>query len=363
MRVGYVLKRFPRLSQTFVLEEMLELERRGVEIVVLAGRGSDEPVQHPRVALLRASVHVLAPDAAPRDVAELLAAERVDHVHAHFATWAAEVARRASRIAGVPYSFTAHATDIYRQDIDEAALAERMHEARFVVTVTDHNREHLLRVVNRHGMSGRVVRLYNGVDVARLRRDDSLRRGDLVVGVGRLVEKKGFDDLVRAAELLRDAGRPLPVVLVGEGPERRRLEAMRDERRLARLVRLAGACDQESVLDLLRRAAVLVLPCVVTPDGDRDALPTVVLEAMAVGAPVVSTRVSGIPEMVEDGASGLLVEQRDPGGLAAAVRRVIDDPTLARTFADAAREHVERHFSLTDNVAGLERLFRGEVAP
>ena len=361
MRVAYVLKRFPRLSQTFVLDELLELERQGVEAVVVARRGSGEALEHDRVRDLHAPVHQLSPTASPHEAARLLHELGVDHVHAHFATWASEVAHVAAGSAGLPFSFTAHATDLYRDDVDVEALAQRVCAARFVVTVTDDNRGWLQRLLDERGLSGRVVRLYNGVDLARLPRDRGRREPDLLVAVGRLVEKKGFTDLLTALELLRRDGHPLRLVLVGEGPLRDELVSRTNELGLTDVVTMTGAQRQDDVLALVRRATALVVPSVVAADGDRDALPTVVLEAMALGTPVVATRVSGIPEMVEHGRSGLLVEQHEPRALADAVLAVAQDQELALRFTDAARASVEERFTLSSNVAVLRQLFAGAL--
>lgn len=363
VRVAYLLKRFPRLSQTFVLDELLALERSGLDLVVLARRGSDEPLQHARVSDLRAPVHLLAPGDAPvrpDAVARRLRELEVDHVHAHFATWASATAAAAAPLAGVPFSFTAHATDLYRADVDVDALAARVAAARFVVTVTDDNRRWLQARLDERGRSGRVLRLYNGMDLDRLPRSRTPRATRRLVAVGRLVEKKGFDDLLGALALLEAAGCPLELDLVGEGPLRPQLERRVAELGLGGAVRLLGALPQEEVLDRVRAATALVLPAVVAADGDRDALPTVVLEAMALGTPVVSTRVSGIPEMVEHDRSGLLVEQRDRAALADAVRRLVGEPALGERLADAARARVEERFSLAANVAELRRLLTGE---
>ena len=175
MRVAYVLKRFPRLSQTFVLDELLELERQGVELVVLARRGSDEALVHDRVRELRAPVHHLSPAAEPQEVAARLREHAAQHVHAHFATWASDAAHRAAALAGLPFSFTAHATDLYRADVDREALARRASAARFVVTVTEDNRRWLEGLLAERHLPGRVVRLYNGVDLDRLERSTAPR--------------------------------------------------------------------------------------------------------------------------------------------------------------------------------------------
>src|SRR3954451_19727999 len=179
---------------------MLELERQGVEVVVLARDGSGEAMAHPATRLLRAPVHELRaiePDEERWEAAAaaLLRELRVDHVHAHFATWAAGFAMRAARRAALPDSFTAHATDIYRDSVDVPALVERMVNARFVVTVSEANRRHLQALLDDAGRAGRVVRLYNGLDLERFRPRAGARDPRPVASVGRLIEKKGFADL------------------------------------------------------------------------------------------------------------------------------------------------------------------------
>jgi colanic acid/amylovoran biosynthesis glycosyltransferase len=365
VRVAYVLKRFPRLSQTFVLAELLGLQDHGVDLTVLAGRGSDEAVTHPDVARLTAPVTYVGADEerAARAVADAVAEQGVTHLHAHFATWASRVTARAGALAGVPYSFTAHATDIYRADVDRALLARLVAGAAFAVTVTDDNAGVLRGLVTEHGREGRVVRLYNGLDLERLTPGPpAAQRSGEVLAVGRLVAKKGFDDLVRAVGRLRAQGRELEVTVVGDGPERPALEGLAKDLGVDLLVTFAGAADSAQVADRMRRAALLAVPCVVTADGDRDALPTVVVEAMALGLPVVATDVNGLPEMVQDGLTGAVVPERDVDALAAALTGLLDDPAGRDAYAAAGRERAERLFDRRATVATLAGLFAGGPA-
>ena len=367
LRVAYMLKRYPRLSQTFVLNEMLELERQGVEVVVIARDGSGEPMAHPATKRLKARVHYLR-ELSPREerwddvAAALLRALRVDHVHAHFATWAAGAAMRAAERAGIPYSFTAHATDIWRDTVDTGALVERMAGASFVVTVSDANRRHLDGLLDDAGRSGRVVRLYNGLDLERLRPAAGPRERGVVVAVGRLIEKKGFTDLVEATRILAAGGSDLRTVIVGDGPERERLEAQIARAGLGGRVELVPALTQDEVLGLIGSATAFALPCVIGADGDRDGLPTVLLEAMALGTPAVSTTVAGVPEMIEDGAGGLLVGQRDPAALAGALDRLLADDGLRERLAAGALEAMHERFSIRRNVAELATGFAASAA-
>jgi glycosyltransferase involved in cell wall biosynthesis len=360
MRVCYVLKRFPRLSQTFVLEELLELQRQGVPLAVVArgGPGGETPF---RALLTRFPVEYMPPGADEQWVASRLRALGATHVHAHFAGWAAEMAARATSRAGLPYTFTAHATDIYRTGLDESALVERMSGARAVVTVTDANRRHLQRMLARHDRGARVLRIYNGVDVHRLHPVLAGRDRDLVVGVGRLVTKKGHAVLVEAIRQLRERQVAVRLTVVGDGPLRENLERQVRDSRLTETVTLLGARPHEEVLGLLSRATTFALPSTVADDGDRDALPTVVLEAMALATPVVSTTVSGIPEQVDSGRTGLLVPPDDPGALADALQRLLLDSGLRGRYTCAARALAVERFDLRRNVAALRRVFSGEA--
>jgi colanic acid/amylovoran biosynthesis glycosyltransferase len=376
----YLLKRFPQLTQTFVAAELCELERQGSRLAVVARSGpSDATAGDPTartVEGLHAPVRHLSgpvaaavaadPAAGDAEIARHVIELGATHLHAHFAGWAARAAARVTAATGLGYSFTAHATDIYRDGVDQAGLVELMAGARFVVTVTEDNRRHLEGLLDAHGRSARVVRLYNGVDLTRLRAEGAERADrapGLVLGAGRLVEKKGHDVLIEAVRRLRATGRDVRCVIVGEGPLRAQLDKQVADAGLGDVVDLIGSRDHEAVLDLLRRASVFALPSAIAADGDRDALPTVILEAMALGTPVVSTTVSGIPEMVVDGVSGLLVAPRDPAATAAALGRLLDDAPLRRSLAQAARARVEERFDLSRNVGVLRDLLAEGALP
>ena len=399
--VAYVLKMYPRFSETFVLSELLELERQGVRLHVFSLKKPDDGVFHADVAKLRARVTYLpesmlfAPRAyaaahralveddpqryvralaaalkSPRPrlalkhflragyIAPLLRRHRITHVHAHFASGPSAVALHLHRLTGISYSVTAHAKDIYIDGIDQSALRAKLGAARFVVTVSDYNRRHLAAFAD----SGRIVRIYNGLDLDRfVPNGTSPAEPPLVLAVGRLIEKKGLGDLVRACALLRARGLAFRCSIVGKGPLERELKALVRELRLEGTVELAGPQPRERLLELYRRASVFVAPCVVGADGNRDGLPTVLPEAMALGVPVVSTDVTGIPELVEDGTTGIVVPQHDPSALADAVARLLEDRTTASAFAAAARARVERDFDLHENVAQLRALFEEAV--
>jgi glycosyltransferase involved in cell wall biosynthesis len=407
---------YPRFSETFILNELLELERQGVTLRIFSLREPDDGIFHREVELVRGDVtyirwrqvvpvarahsRVLRRSSARYVKALLFALRRhrlaslkyflkagviadhvqregLCHIHAHFASSAASVALDVHRLTGIPYSFTAHAKDIYRHDLDIDHLRMKLDEARFAVTVSDYNRDHLARVGARH-----VVRIYNGIDLRRFVPNESrsgageagtsapgrLRRAyaagaadepPLVLAVGRLVEKKGFDVLIRACELLRAEGVRFRCLIVGKGELADDLQTMISALDLEQHVELAGPLPREKLLELFPRASVVAAPCVVGSDGNRDGLPTVLAEAMALKVPVVATPVTGIPELVEDGRTGLIVPERDPAALAAALRRIIEEPETARRLAEAGRARVERDFDLHVNVRELRTLFEG----
>jgi glycosyltransferase involved in cell wall biosynthesis len=295
-------------------------------------------------------------------LAETARRESVTHLHAHFATAPALMAMLAHRLTGIPYSFTAHARDIY-VDTASRQLINEMRDAKAVITVSDYNREHLSRMLG-PGAAGKVRRVYNGLNLQRFpfRSPNLLRQGPAaVLSVGRLVEKKGFEDLITAVGLLTERGCDLYLRIIGSGPLEPKLRQMIDDRRLGDRVVLLGAQAHDIVLQELRRADLFVLPCRIGGDGDRDGIPTVLLEAMAAGVPAVSTPISGIPELIETGVTGHLVPATDPDALADGIKMVLGDPELRYRFTMAARSAIEDRFKVDAATEQLLDLF-GESA-
>ena len=290
----------------------------------------------------------------------------VRHIHAHFAHGATTVAWVASMVTGVPFSFTGHAKDIYSPSLNPGGLLPRkLRAARFTVTCTETNREHLRALapeaeVHRiyHGLNAELARLLDGAPPAR-EAPATFR----VLAVGRLVAKKGFDVLVDACALLRRAGVPVEATIVGESGEHedelRRLIAVYG---LDDVVSLAGPMSQQELRREYECAAAFCLPCRVLSSGDRDGIPNVLVEAMACGLPVVTTGVSGIPELVVDGANGLLVRPDDAGAVATALRRLREDPELALRLGAGGRATVAERFDGDALARRLADLFRTAAA-
>jgi glycosyltransferase involved in cell wall biosynthesis len=396
MKVAYVLKMYPRFSETFIVNEILELERQGVDVRIYSLRKPDDGRFHASVARVKANVVYVPeyPDKEPervdaaraqiggqypealarveayalsRDhdyalkrlqqalvIAAHLEKNPVDTIHAHFASSAARVANTIFQLTGRSYSVTAHAKDIYHRAVRPESLRHKLGAAHFVATVSDFNRDYLQALLSGTGVD--VRRLYNGIDLRRFRPPHRPRPdGNLILGVGRLVEKKGFETLIAACTLLDERGIPFRCEIIGKGPLQARLQALIAARGLNQQVRLVGPKPQHAVLRAYRRATLFALPCVVGSDGNRDGLPTVLLEAMATGLPVVSTRLVGIPEMINHDHSGLLVAPGDPIALADALATLLRSPEKRRQFSHAARARVEADFDVRQNVAQLHR--------
>lgn len=282
-------------------------------------------------------------------------------IHAHFALAQTDVAMVVAWLLERPFSFTAHARDIYATP---STLREKIRAARQVVTCTAYNAEYL-RSLCPDLPPEHIQLVHHGVDTKRSdpdrRQAAAATSPPLLLAAGRLVEKKGFDDLVVACRLLSDRGRSFSCQIAGDGPLRARLGRAIDRARLDRLVALVGWKSSEELERLLAGSAVFVAPSRVTASGDRDGIPNVILEAMAAGRPVVATRVSGIPEAVEHGVTGLLVEPGDPAALAAALELLIRAPDLGLRLGEAARRRAVEHFDLADSASRLAAVFRSGV--
>lgn len=276
----------------------------------------------------------------------------IEHVHAHFATSPATFAMFLGLLTDIPFSFTGHAADVFR---DPVALDTKLRLAAGVRAISTYNLEYYKRLVP--GLTAASV-IHCGVDVhsyaCRLRERTGIPLQ--VVAVGRLVPKKGFADLLAALGLLARRGVPWRAEIVGEGPLLGDLQRQAAEAGLGNLT-FKGPLQQAQVRALLLRADVCVLPCVVAPDGDVDGIPVSLMEAMASGCPVVATRVSGIPELIEDGVSGLLVPPGNPPALADALQRLVEEPELAARLSAAGREKVEHEFDLARAGKQLRRFF------
>jgi len=396
LRIGYILKMFPRLSETFILNEPLAHEEQGADVSVFSLMHPADGRFHGRLSQLRlTSEYVLkgSPEtqwntlrafpeefrpslqsmdecadfcerhaiAKPFDLmlrAAVIAATArqrgIRHFHAHFATIATHVAAMASHMSGIPFSFTSHAKDIFRETVRRDLYREVVDRSAFNITVSDFNRRYILEQTPGIDES-KVIRLYNGIDLSFFDRPEAgARTADRphIVSVGRLVPKKGFDHLLRALALCKERGLDFRTTIVGDGDEEENLLALRGELGLDAEVDFAGALPQEEVRRLCADATLMALACVPDADGNMDALPTVLLEALALDLPIACTTLTGQPEIVGDEA-GVMAEPEDAEGMARAITEVWERIRGGRIVPGVARDRAERLFDLRKNAGTL----------
>ena len=405
--IGYLTKRFPRLSETFILDEILALQDAGLPLALVAMADPREPVVQPEVARVRGPVTYLhaGPGAVGRvrgaaaklaahaellaenpghylaclvqalvsahplvalrhftdagHLAQVLRRAGATHLHAAFAHTPAAVAYQVHRLTGLPFSFAAHAKDLYLSN--PAGLARRARAARFVLVCSRSAATELTRIA---GPDARVELIYHGVDNVRFHPGPALENpqgGLRLLAVGRLVPKKGYPVLLEALAQVKDSGRSLTCTVIGAGPLREELTTQARALGLGDVVHFTGAQASAQVVEAYRNADVFVQASVVLRDGDRDGVPNSVLEAMASGLAVVASDVAGIPEVIDDEVTGMLVRSGDPRGLAAALCRLADDSGLRRRLGAAARSHVVTTLDRRSCGRAVARLFESET--
>ncbi len=412
-RIAYMLDHFPAYSQTFVLNEILALMEQGFPVLVLArldGRQyegfkevvhgavdmvakdviylsactahstrsslladhlrafSREPVGYLRALTFsyRAGDSAVATFKIAPTFAKLLIEKKIQHIHAHFALLASRYAMLTSLVSGIPFSFTAHAHDIFMDDVADLVEAKCRY-AKFVVTISDYNKRYLMQKFD--SLAGDKIHVVHcGVDAGLL--DMTALRNSAggsfrILSVGRLVKQKGYEILIRALGMVRTRlGRGAPFLgrLIGDGSERGRLQTLVQELSLTECVEFAGALDHGAVLRELGRADVFVLPCVIESTGAADGIPVALMEAMALGVPVISTNISGIPELVKDGG-GILVQPGDVEKLAGAIQEMMRMSKGERAkIAEKGRRIIYNEFILAREAEKLGRLFSGVAA-
>jgi glycosyltransferase involved in cell wall biosynthesis len=427
--IAYILKGYPRTSETFITNEILLLENEGLNLSIFSLKKLDGQKLHGVVSKIKARVTYL-PATTPSEahsaagwlwknvpnytashwklcrlkpaaylrtlidvmvmslryrangfaapnrtfIKEFLQAGfialkvresgRIRHLHAHFCHTATTVAMLAGRMSGVPFSFTAHAKDIYRRDMNPGELLQlKMRCARFIVTCTKTNRDYLKPYSPREKP---IHTIYHGLDVSLFvpsgERAQIDRRGDLplILAAGRMVEKKGFIYLVEACRRLRDQGYEFNCLIIGGGDPQHTeaIGSLIASLNLEQIVTLQPAVTQEELKRIYERATLFTLPCQIIESGDRDGIPNVLVEAMAMELPVISTSISGIPELIENRSNGLLVPQKDAVALAQAIGELLRDPATRHQLGRAARITVCRDFDARQNIIALKELFQ-----
>jgi glycosyltransferase involved in cell wall biosynthesis len=412
--IGYILKGYPRISESFISNEIYLLEQLGFSLHLFSMREPRESFTHESVKQIRAAVDYLpstllvplprllyhnfklarqSPTAyyeafrlmitrfrrnkkvatikhllqAGYLVHALLPGKGVYHLHAHFAHSPTSVALFAHKLCGLPFSFSAHAKDIFTSD--RSQLQEKIALAKFVVTCTDYNRRFLQKMASD---GPPIHRVYHGIDTG-LFSGQSASRKPLppyhILSIARLVDKKGLPTVFRALRNLLDQGYSLHYTLIGDGEERRAILNQLDKLGLETICTCLGTQPHHRVIDEYRKADLFVLGCEVASNGDRDGIPNVFLESMAMGVPVLATRVSAIPELVEDGRTGLLVDPGEHEQMAQCMVKLLGDEELRQRIITAARRRVREEFDNRELIqklaevfeeAGLTRASKGE---
>ena len=385
---AYLCERLPSFVQTFVYREIEAMARLGMKPFVVSIRRPEDP---PEVAVSMETPVFYLPEGAEirtkidkdRELGRLhsklhraipkyrtagdsqrmfeaawlgpiLQAAGIRHVHAHFGGMAARTAWWLRKLFGISYSFTGHANDIFCEGDFPTTNTMLVNDAKFVATETDFSRKWM---EEKHLFAcGKIFRVFNGIRMEELpaaKRVDGVPR---IVSVGRYVEKKGFPDLIQACALLRERGVAFECDIIGGGE----LEAVLAEQ-IARLnlgdcVKLVGPKSQSEVRERLAAARVFALACIAEKDGGSDNLPTVIMEAMGIGVPVVSTRIAGIPEMVDEGETGFLTASRDIAGFADALEKLLTDPELAGRLGSLGATRAREKFAARTTALELAKI-------
>ena len=393
---AYLFERFPSFGQTFCYREVAELYRQGITPPIFSIRNpKDEPPQDWDTHIVE-RVHYLPGEKELLDdvgraskngrlTSEIIAALDewgrrtdflrlyqavhvglhlqdlgIDHIHAHFAGMAARTAFWIAKFFPITFSFTAHANDIFAPRKFEIGLDKLVDAARVIITETDYSEKFLRERFPER--ADRIHRVYNGLNLAEFGPANFSSDPPLIVAIGRLIDKKGFANLIRACSQLVEHGRLFRCEIFGEGPLENQLRAQIEESGLKELVKLPGAKPQHELRERLAAANVFVLPSVPEAEGGMDNLPTVIMEAMSTGLPVVSTRIGGIPEMVIDNETGFLVRPDDPLALAGAIEKVIDDRSLGQKLGQVGHGRAQTLFSIEKNVRDLYALLNAHRA-
>ncbi|MHC4343435.1 MAG: glycosyltransferase family 4 protein [Planctomycetota bacterium] len=406
MKVAYILTNFPCLTEAFAVREIQSLRDLGFDIIVLAAsRGQDaqtladsprvfyrpgwlsqeaasaigrmlirRPLGCCRLLLLILKLLWLCPREALSVAGNLhtiayfagqLDREKIDHIHGYFLSWPAVIGLAVSTVTGRPFSISAHARDIF---VEHGAAKLKAARARFIRTCTSQGLTRLkAHLPVEHGHKLHLI--YHGVETDSPpfgigdSMDPEKAPDNVVIAVGRLVEKKGFEDLIRAFALVVQQKPDCQLMIVGDGPGKNQLSELIQQSALEERVELTGWQEPHITQSLIAQSALLAAPSRIAQDGDMDGIPNVILEAFAAGVPVVAGNLDGISEMVEHQQMGLLVEPADVQGLASAINELLDDPQLRSRLAHNAHEVLKERFDPARNARQLAELFSaGEPA-
>lgn len=388
--IAYVVKMYPRFSETFIVNEILSHEEAGVTVEIFSLRKPVDGHFHEIISKVKATVTYIPEEPVSGEklwqticdssmkypdfwqtlqtakycnakevrqsllLANIVRDREITHLHAHFASTATTVARLSALLSGISYTFTAHAKDIFHHDVIEEDFAKKLDNSRAAITISDFNYKYIKRKYSGH--AARLQRVYNGLSLDDFVYNYPIKGSKIIVFVGRLVAKKGIYFLIKACLTLRKKGVFFQCLIVGDGPLKKTLKKQVADCDLGEFVTLTGPKTQVDVKRLMQSACVFVAPCVVANDGNRDGLPTVLLEAMALGTPCISTDVTGISEVIQNNNTGILIDEKSSLQLAMALEKLLNDDGLRVKLSKNARKLIESNFDIDRNTKILRHL-------
>lgn len=405
--LAYILKGYPRISETFISNEILLLEKLGFEMHLFPMRQPRESFSHASVAEIKAQVsylptelfknlaHLLIPNillavrhpkrfqktiklaiqgnstnklatlkhflqAGYMSYYHLTGNTNIGHLHGHFAHSPTSVTRFAASFSGLPYSFTAHAKDIYTSTKEK--LRQRIEEAQFVVTCTKHNKEYLEEI--RGNCTTPIHCIYHGIDLNLFQNDEKLSRSKSchsILTIARLTSKKGLPTVYQALQLLKERGLEFTHTLIGDGDDRDAITALIKTLGLEQRCQWLGTRTHEEVLQQFKKSDLFVLGCEIAANGDRDGIPNVLVESLAMGVPALSTHISAIPEILIKEKTGLTVAPQDPEAMAGAMERLLTDTVLRENLTRAGKKLVADRFDNRELIKELAKIFRRQA--
>jgi len=400
-RIAYVIKMYPRFSETFIVNEILSHEAAGVEVEIFSLRKPVDGRFHDIVSKVNATVTYIPEESLSGEklwrlicdsstyhpdfwetlqiaknysakevgqsllLSKIVRERKITHLHAHFASTATTVARLAALFLGISYTFTTHAKDIFHHDVIEEDFSDKLDNSHAAITISDFNYSYIKQCYG--DKAARLKRVYNGLSLDKFIYINPRERPRVIVSVGRLVAKKGISVLIDACFVLRQKKIIFQCFIIGDGPLKEELQEQIESYNLSKFVTLTGAKTQRKVKHLVQNASVFAAPCIVANDGNRDGLPTVLLEAMALGTPCVSTNVTGIPEVVQNNSTGILVNEKNSSQLAEALEKLLSNSELRVMLSKNARKRIEDDFDIDKNTKILRHLifdkFQSEIKP
>ncbi len=366
MKITYLAEKFPKLSETFILSQITGLIDKGHDVEIISITRPVEDQSHKDVSRynLLDKTHYLNRNNSrlgfelSRDLLKCLLS--TDLIHAHFATNPAAWALKLSTLFDIPYAITTHAYDLY-VDPQVSELQEKFKESSALITTTDYNREYMYGLLE-NGEAEDISLIRYGIDLDRYKvKTRKPRKKVQILFVGRLVEKKAPVFAVECFEKLLDKHKNVEFRIVGDGPLKNDVINKIEELNLSKKVQLLGPQPSAEVLKELNRADIFFLPSRIAENGDREGSPVSILEAEAVGLPIVSTYHTGIPEIVIDGKTGLLAEEKDTDAITAQLSKLVENPDMRSKMGKAARLHVEKNYSRTRELDELEKVLVSAV--